>query len=104
MYIKVDARWPGFNSDEKSMVRKILSGNTSSVSNFAPIRRSGIAPPQAPPVTHSNNISPEGQQRVVSQCSGGSRKTSPKLCPLAATTVNNKSPPASNSSNSGIVR
>uniref|UniRef100_A0A915AUN2 OCEL domain-containing protein n=2 Tax=Parascaris univalens TaxID=6257 RepID=A0A915AUN2_PARUN len=112
LYNEVDARWPGFNSDEKSMVRKILSGNTSSVSNFAPIRRSGIAPPQAPPVTHSNNISPEaiptpptssGQQRVVSQCSGGSRKTSPKLCPLAATTVNNKSPPASNSSNSGIV-
>ncbi|KHN86759.1 RNA polymerase II elongation factor ELL [Toxocara canis] len=113
--VQVDARWPGFNSEEKSMVRKILSGNMGNASNFAPTRKSGMAPPQAPPASHSNNISPEaiptpptssGQQRLVAPSSAGSRKTSPKLCHQGAPAPNNKSSPAplnSSSSNSGTV-
>ncbi|CAG9532969.1 unnamed protein product [Cercopithifilaria johnstoni] len=48
-YNEVDARWPGFSSDEKSYVRKILSGSLgNNVSNFAPIRKSRIVPITAP--------------------------------------------------------
>ncbi|VBB28042.1 unnamed protein product [Acanthocheilonema viteae] len=48
-YNEVDARWPGFNSDEKSYVRKILSGSMgNNISNFAPVRKSRIVPMVAP--------------------------------------------------------
>lgn len=60
----MDARWPGFNSEEKGNVRKILSGNMgSNVNNFAPTRKTGIAPMLAPgsTVTHANGtVSAEG--------------------------------------------
>lgn len=45
----MDARWPGFSSDEKSYVRKILSGSMgNNISNFAPVRKSRIVPMVAP--------------------------------------------------------
>ncbi|KAM3717370.1 RNA polymerase II elongation factor ELL [Dirofilaria immitis] len=48
-YNEVDARWPGFSSDEKSYVRKILSGSLgNNVTNFAPVRKSRIVPMVAP--------------------------------------------------------
>ncbi|KAK6108222.1 RNA polymerase II elongation factor ELL family protein [Brugia pahangi] len=48
-YNEVDARWPGFSSDEKSYVRKILSGSMgNNISNFAPVRKSRIVPMVAP--------------------------------------------------------
>uniref|UniRef100_A0A1I7V5U1 OCEL domain-containing protein n=1 Tax=Loa loa TaxID=7209 RepID=A0A1I7V5U1_LOALO len=48
-YNEVDARWPGFSSDEKSYVRKILSGSMgNNISNFAPVRKSRIVPMMAP--------------------------------------------------------
>uniref|UniRef100_A0A915PR47 OCEL domain-containing protein n=1 Tax=Setaria digitata TaxID=48799 RepID=A0A915PR47_9BILA len=56
-YNEVDARWPGFSSDEKSYVRKILSGSMGNhISNFAPVRKSRIVPMVAPAsgTIHSN--------------------------------------------------
>ncbi|VDK81350.1 unnamed protein product [Litomosoides sigmodontis] len=57
-YNEVDARWPGFSSDEKSYVRKILSGSVgNNISNFAPVRKSRIVPMVAPGSGTAINIS-----------------------------------------------
>ncbi|VDM96746.1 unnamed protein product [Thelazia callipaeda] len=55
-YNEVDARWPGFSSDEKAYVRKILSGNmNNNITNFAPIRKTRIVPMVAPTSVHNNH-------------------------------------------------
>ncbi|VDO30329.1 unnamed protein product [Onchocerca flexuosa] len=59
-YNEVDARWPGFSSDEKSYVRKILSGTMgNNITNFAPVRKSRIVPMVAPGsgISFSNAVS-----------------------------------------------
>uniref|UniRef100_A0A914WTG4 OCEL domain-containing protein n=2 Tax=Plectus sambesii TaxID=2011161 RepID=A0A914WTG4_9BILA len=52
LYSEVDAnKWQWFTTDEKVNVKRILSGSTTSSSssaNFAPSRKSAMAPPQAP--------------------------------------------------------
>uniref|UniRef100_A0A0N5ARX6 OCEL domain-containing protein n=1 Tax=Syphacia muris TaxID=451379 RepID=A0A0N5ARX6_9BILA len=87
LYNEVDPRWPGFNSEEKAAVRKILAGNMGS-NNFAPIRRNGIAPPIAPSASHTNTSSNDvnGATNISSpslannqKFSSSSRKSSPKI-------------------------
>ncbi|MFH4974546.1 hypothetical protein AB6A40_001255 [Gnathostoma spinigerum] len=100
-YSEVDARWPWFNSDEKAIVRKILSGNSTNSSNFAPTRKSGMAPLTAPTLGgHSNNVSPEAiptppstlAQQRTSTSFVPSRKASPKVSNMLCNSSNNKSP------------
>lgn len=111
-YNEVDPRWPGFKPDEKASVRKILSGNTGSASNFAPTRKSGKAPPLAPTASHTTTVSPEAiptpptlsnnQSRISSATFAARRsspKASPKVAPPAIGTTNKRplpSPPKNN--------
>jgi hypothetical protein len=54
-YNEVDRQWPWFNPEEKSSVRRMLSNTSvSTASNFAPTRKSGAAPPQAPVAAHNS--------------------------------------------------
>lgn len=111
-FSEVDPRWPGFNSDEKASVRKLLSGNNGSSTNFAPTRKSGMAPPQAPITSHATTVSPEaiptpptlsGQSKAPAAPPANRKTTSPKIAPSSGNTNNKKllpSPPNNNSTNS----
>ncbi|VDK66051.1 unnamed protein product [Onchocerca ochengi] len=91
-YNEVDARWPGFSSDEKSYVRKILSGTMgNNITNFAPVRKSRIVPMVAPGsgISFSNAISSTDDSSF--------RAVQSKSPESAASSISSKSPSEINS-------